>query len=176
VNCAQVHVLHSECWVCHPCSAAVQAKASAAAEKKKLSDELRLERAGRERAEELLVRQVGRCTLTRLPANSMRCSALSGATWDTAAVQRTCMRCAAPPAVATNAGKIQCAVCCSSSAAESNALSVSRLPALAQPVIHVLVCTIAPPSLHPWVLQRSCGMCGSLACRSAYFSCLKIRP
>lgn len=41
-----------------PATTFLQAKASAAAEKKKLADELRLERAGRERAEEVLVRQV----------------------------------------------------------------------------------------------------------------------
>lgn len=52
------------CTVLHgpPACCFNQAKASAAAEKKKLADELRLERAGRERAEELLVRQV-RCSV-----------------------------------------------------------------------------------------------------------------
>lgn len=36
----------------------MQTKTTAAADRKRLADELRLERAGRERAEELLVKQV----------------------------------------------------------------------------------------------------------------------
>jgi hypothetical protein len=44
-------------------SAVLQAKSTSASERRKLADELRLERAGRERAEEVLVRQVRMCVL-----------------------------------------------------------------------------------------------------------------